>query len=365
MTITRAGITPLMSEHKSKPSAVSGHGARHALGAPSPEVARIDALVRQVNASIAAMRPEACAAALEELVRAAPDNPKVQLLARSAVLIEFRWPLAREPYLPRPAKLPQPGDLDLVAFHADLPLAPSGIHEPVDYMAVLALSMESAASKAPQARRILLTDEATQVPATLPAHEVRRFPMDLSRLMYERMRVQEAYLRDRPADRCSVLLDSDIVVNREPSAVFAEAFDVGLTWRSEIGHAPFNGGVIFVAPGEAGPAFFGRTLACYDALAADARVGSRFPHDLRAWWGDQLALAVTVGYGEFAANRDTGVRVEGLAVRFLPCSEYNFAPKPGVNYPADVLRAKFFVHFKGNRKASQTRYLELMRAGWI
>lgn len=353
-----------MSNRKSQTTAtgISAHSARPA---PGPDMARLEALVRQVDVAVAAMRPEEGATALEELLRTLPDHPKVQLLARSVAMTGFAWPLARAAYAPRPARTPPPADLDLVAFHADLPLAPSGIHEPVDYMATLALSMEAAASKAPQARRILLTDEATQVPGTLPVHEVRRFPMDLSRLMYERMRVQEAYLRDRPEGRCSILLDSDVVVNREPSAVFAEAFDVGLTWRPEIGHAPFNGGVIMVAQGRAGLAFFGRARACYDALAADARVASRFPHDLRAWWGDQLALAAMVGYREFAAYRSTGVRLEGLAVRFFACSEYNFAPKPGVNYPPDALRAKFFVHFKGNRKASQTRYLELMRKGWI
>jgi hypothetical protein len=356
-----------MSDPTSKPAAtgVPAHSARPAPAASNRVTERLDALGRQVDASIAAMRPEESAAALEELLRIAPDNPKVQLRARSAAMIGFSWPLAREACAPRPAQAPLPGDLDLVAFHADLPLAPSGVHEPIDYMAALALSMEAAAHKAPQARRILLTDEATQVPGALPVHEVRRFPMDRSRLMYERMRAQAAYLRDRPTGRCSILLDSDVVVNREPSAVFAEAFDVGLTWRPEIGHAPFNGGVIFIAQGNAGLAFFGRTLACYDALAADARVASRFPHDLRAWWGDQLALAAMVGYREFAANRGAGVRVEGVTVRFFACSEYNFVPKPGVTYPAEVLRAKFFVHFKGNRKASQSRYVELMRDGWI
>ena len=156
-------------------------------------------------------------------------------------------------------------------------------------------------------------------------------------------------------------MDSDIVVNKEPSSVFGEAFDVGLTWRPEYSDAPFNGGVIFVGKGGAGVEFFRRALACYGALAADARVASRFPRDLRGWWGDQYALAATVGYRELAAYHQTGVSIEGIAVRFFPCSEYNFTPTVGPNRPADGLHSKHFLHFKGNRKDGQERYVKQMR----
>ena len=181
--------------------------------------------------SISASNPDE--GVLEELLQALPDHPKVHQLAACAVVIGFKWPLARGPYAPRATAAPPPEEIDLVFFHADRQDAASGFHKSIDYMAVLALSLESAALAAPAARRILLTDEATTVPATLPAHEVRRFALDPAHLMYERMRVQAAYLNDRLAGRCSILMDSDIVVNREPSLVFGEAFDVGLTWRPE------------------------------------------------------------------------------------------------------------------------------------
>jgi len=328
---------------------------------PAADQARLDALARRVNDSIVALRPEEGAAALEELLRAFPDHPKIQQIAVCAAVIGFAWPLERGPYAARSAERPSAADLDLVFFHADRPTAASGFHDPIDYMGVLALSLESAMITAPQARRILLTDEATPVPDTLPVHEVRRFPLDVALLMYERMRVQEAYLRDRPTGRCSVLMDSDIVVNREPSVVFGEGFDVALTWRPMYIDAPFNGGVMFVARGEAGASFFRRTLACYDALAADRLVTSRFPRDLRGWWGDQYALAVTAGYREIAAYHASGVCVDGVAVRFLPCSEYNYTPTPGPNREAGSLHSKYFVHFKGNRKDGQEHYLRQMR----
>jgi glycosyltransferase involved in cell wall biosynthesis len=69
--------------------------------------------------------------------------------------------------------------------------------------------------------------------------------------MFERMRLQELYLRDRAADRASVLMDSDVVVNSDPADIFSTDFDVGLTWRTEFPDAPFNGGMIFVAEGDA------------------------------------------------------------------------------------------------------------------
>ena len=136
--------------------------------------ARIEALARHVTESIVALRPEEGAADLEELLEALPDHPQVHQLAACAVVIGFKWPLARGPYVPRPTAAPSPEELDLVFFHADRQDAASGFHKPIDYIAVLALSLESAALTAPRARRILLTDEATAVPATLPAHEVRR-----------------------------------------------------------------------------------------------------------------------------------------------------------------------------------------------
>ena len=90
-------------------------------------------------------------------------------------------------------------------------------------------------------------------------------------------------------------------------------------------------------------------------------VASRFPRDLRGWWGDQYALAVTAGYREITAYHATGVCVEDIAVRFLPCSEYNYTPTSGPSREAGGLQSKYFVHFKGNRKDSQERYVKQMR----
>jgi hypothetical protein len=298
-------------------------------------------------------------AALRALV---PGHPGLDHVSRQIAVIAFDWPLPRAPYSPAPRQAPEPDCVDLVAFHANMDTALSGIHEKIDYLEVLSLSFESAAIRAPRARRILLTDEHTPVPASMQVDEVIRHPIDLDKLMYERMRVQALYLAHRPASRVSVLMDSDVVVNREPSPVFAQDFDIGLTWRPEFADSPFNGGMIFVGVGGKGLEFFERARACYDALAADPVVTAAFPRELRGWWGDQFALAATVGYQDYARRQGDGLDVAGIRTRFFPCSEYNFTIEPNVPYPADVLAAKFFVHFKGNRKALQVQYLGKMRA---
>ena len=327
-----------------------------------PNPLKRDALYREAVTALNRGRVDLAHAPIEQLGSAFPDHPKLELLRQCVAIMSFDWHAQRAPHTTTSGPAPDPSLIDLVAFHADLPVAPSGIHERIDYQTVLALSFESAALRAPRARRILLTDEATAVPAGLKVDEVMRFPMDHSRLMYERMRIQATYLDGRQTGRHSVLIDSDVVVNRDPAPIFAEAFDIGLTWRSRFANAPFNGGAIFVASGKAGRDFFSKALACYDAFAESSAVAPAFPRDLRAWWGDQFALALVVGYREFAEQSTNAERVDGVRVRFFPCDAYNFTVEAR-EYPPSFFAAKYFVHFKGNRKAMQAQYLDLMRSG--
>ena len=331
------------------------------MNSPSNPLKR-DALFHEAVTALNRGRVDLAHAPIEQLRSDFPDHPKLDLLRRCAAIMAFDWPAQRAPHTITSGPVPDPSSIDLVAFHADLPVAPSGIHQEIDYMEVLALSFESAQLRAPRARRILLTDNATAVPPEMKVDEVMRFPMDLDRLMYERMRVQAWYLENRPAGRHSILMDSDVVVNRDPAPIFAEAFDIGLTWRPGFPDAPFNGGLIVVASGDAGLAFFSKARACYDAFADSPAVAPAFPRDLRAWWGDQFALALMVGYREFAEQKSNAERVDGICVRFFPCDAYNFTVEPR-EYAPSFFASKYFVHFKGNRKAMQAQYLDLMRSG--
>jgi len=326
---------------------------------PTPQVERLRALQQQALGHLARGRADLARPLVAELQRAAPADPAVRQMVLYVEAIGVQWAAEREPYTPRPAEAPH-GGLDVVSFHVDLPRAPSGIHGQIDYTTVLAQSFESARLRAPNARTMLLTDEATRVPDGID--EVVREPIDRNRLMYERMRAQSRYLERRDRARATVLMDSDVVVNLDPAAIFAEDFDVGLTWRTGLPDAPFNGGMIFVAPGEAGARFFAEAIRCYDAIADDAARKGLFPQDLRAWWGDQFALAAMVGYREFGERTTEGIRVNGVRVRFFPCETHNFTMEGG-NHAIATLKQKYFIHFKGNRKAMQAQYLDAMRSG--
>jgi hypothetical protein len=327
------------------------------------EAERLQSLGQQAVVHFIHGRADLARPLVEELKRALPNEPRVSQLQGYLMVIGFDTPAERAPYVPAPRPWPATADIDLVSFHVDLPRAPSGIHGEIDYTTVLTQSFESAKLRAPGARRILLTDETTRVPDTMPVDEVIRQPIDRERLMFERMRVQVQYLEKRAAGRASVLMDSDVVVNADPSSIFGEDFDVGLTWRAGFPDAPFNGGMIFVSPGTAGLEFFRKAHACYIAIADEAAKSRLFSKDLRAWWGDQFALASLAGYRAFGERKTDGVAVDGLRVRFFPCDTYNFTIEPQQKYRTDELRRKFFIHFKGNRKAMQAQYLEGMRAG--
>ncbi|HXN16417.1 MAG TPA: hypothetical protein VN878_08560, partial [Usitatibacter sp.] len=119
-----------------------------------------------------------------------------------------------------------------------------------------------------------------------------------------------------------------------------------------------------VAPGEAGLAFFRMARECYDAIAVDSAITSFFPKDLRAWWGDQYALASMVGYDAYAERTTEAMSLGGVRVRFFPCETHNFTMDSG-SISIEELRRKFFIHFKGNRKQLQAQYLDALRAGRV
>jgi hypothetical protein len=165
------------------------------------------------------------------------------------------------------------------------------------------------------------------------------------------MRVQCEYLERRRSGRNTVFTDVDVLANRDPAEVFAEDFDIGLTYRVEAKDAPFNGGVILAAAGDGAERFFRRTLDCYASLAASPEVAPLFADDLRAWWGDQFALFASVGQPAFCTRASEGVSVDGVKVAFFPCEHYNYTPRDGSELTRSALSAKPFLHFKGNRKA--------------
>jgi len=319
----------------------------------------LDDIVRSAMQFLERGRADLADPQVDALLRAAPDHQVTKRLDAMRHVIARQEPANRGTATLSPRILPQDA-IELVAFHVDLPSAPSGIHEQIDYKAVLRLSFQSAALRAPRARRVILTDQATQFPADIGAHEIRRFDIDSQLTMFERTRVQASYLQGLADDRACVLMDTDIVVNRDPVEAFQPGFDVGLTWRAGFPDAPFNGGLILIGDAGRGRAFMNRVLDCYARLAADAVLAGFFSKNLKSWWGDQFALAMVVGYRAFGERAADAMQLDDIKVGFLPCSEYNLTLEPGQNYDRDELRRKYFIHFKGNRKGLLSQYMKLM-----
>lgn len=331
---------------------------------PDPVLqARIEASSREALAHLRAGRADAARPLVDELSPLLAARPDLLAQMRQALeVVGFEWPAERRDVVLAPVDPPAPAALDLVAFHVALPVNPSGVHGAVDYGAALAACFASARLRAPEAGRILLTDGRTALP-DLGDARVLRMPMDARYPMFERMRLQERFLAERPAGRATVFMDSDVMTLAEPSPVFAEDFDVGLTWREGAApEAPFNGGMIFANRGEAARRFLARALDGYEALAASPRVAPLYPGDLRAWWGDQFALAAHVGYRAFAGRRGEAIEVDGARVRFFPCDTHNLTigARPP---PREQLRGTWFAHFKGQRKGMQAAFLDAMRRG--
>src|SRR5258708_23012855 len=237
----------------------------------------LEPLYQSVLANLRLGRADLAREPLARLLREMPDDENLRLVQRQAAVVGIDYPASRKPIALARREAPAARDVDIVAFHVHLAQAPSGMHGDIDYMSVLSLSFESARIKAPAARRILITDEQTQIPASIDVDEIMRFPLDAARPMFERMRVQASYLEARPPGRVSVLMDSDVVVNADPAAVFAEDFDVGLTWRPEFPDAPFNGGVVFPGARHPPAPLLPRNLTFPEEIAAHPPRRAPFP----------------------------------------------------------------------------------------
>jgi len=324
--------------------------------------ANLDDAARATMRFLEAGRADLAAPYVDAILKAAPTHQTAHRLNAMRQIIAREEPATRGAANLGARRAISQGQIDLVAFHVDLPAAPSGIHEQIDYKGVLRLAFQAAAQRAPRARRVILTDQSTGFPDDIGAHEILRFSIDPRFIMFERTRLQAAYLQNLDDDRACVLMDTDVVVNRDPVEALEAGFDVGLTWRSGFPDAPFNGGLILIADARRGRAFMNRVLDCYTRLSADVQLARLFGKDLKSWWGDQFALAIVIGYRAFAERRSDAMQLDDVKVAFLPCAEYNLTLEPGQNYDRAALRQKFFIHFKGNRKGMLGKYVQMMAA---
>jgi tetratricopeptide (TPR) repeat protein len=284
--------------------------------------------------------------------------PIVDRLERLAIM-EFARDLPRADLPPAATSADaatKPDRLAIAFFHVDLPGTASPFEKP-DYRAMLVQAVAIARRRAPDAHIVLLTDERTEPPSGLQVDRVIRGPVDGSRLMFDRMRMERNFLASGEATGGVVFLDSDVAINRSPAEIFDGSFDVALTWRTNPSDAPFNGGVALYRAGPAALRFYDHLIATHGALENYPAVKARFPEGMARWWGHQLAMAATVGWTEFGRRTSDRIAVDGTAVRFLSSEDYNFAMDPALP-PPQGLDKRYFIHFKGSRKAGLGAYAE-------
>lgn len=228
--------------------------------------------------------------------------------------------------------------VNFVAFHM-------AMKDPDPYAEMVRLMAASARKLHPNCRVVLLTDEYTKVPG-LHEDATIRGAIDPDKIMFFRMAIQTAYMRSKFFDTHTVLIDTDILVNRSLDGVFAHDFDVGLTWRRELPGQPFNGGVIFLKPGGKAEAFMNEALALYTRLR-DPKV------NLLKWYGDQIALAKTVDVEDREVERLGRVERHGAKIQFFPCRTHNFTPDRELTKRSEE---RYLIHFKGQRKDMMKPY---------
>ncbi|MGE0718327.1 MAG: hypothetical protein AB7P02_22965 [Alphaproteobacteria bacterium] len=303
-------------------------------------------------------------AVIEEYRTRQPEHPMVRWLAAWGPAVARDWTAGFPPASFDPAAEAAPigdAELEIVVWFAACPEGmtggklggPAGSAEA--YMALVRDCFATARRAAPAIRTVLLTDERTVVPDDVGADAVRRSAVAPEHLMFERMRAYRGHLA--ATGRAGIVfVDPDVLVCRSPALAFDRPHSLGLTWRSDPQTMPVNGGVIFARRTPGALWLLDRALGCYAAMADDPVLGPAFARlnglPLRAWHGDQVALAAMTGWRRFAsqapAPRTFGA---GTTIALLPDDPFNFAVEQGATIDDAALRRRVLVHFKGAAKA--------------
>jgi len=211
---------------------------------------------------------------------------------------------------------------------------------------------------APGAEVHLLTLEGCAVPSALDCDLVfrhtspRSIEASLKQLMAEETATWRAYEAAGHLQGPTILIDADLIFQRDPFTLFDGSFDVGLTYVTEAELHPFNSGVILIDPGR--PGLAADYLARIDALVAG------YGDLLQSWYGDQKAIAALLSDPEFPPGTEHIMdrEADGIRYRFIPAVDWNYSePLDENNRPVFApAPSAGIVHFKGERKEVMVRY---------
>ncbi len=210
----------------------------------------------------------------------------------------------------------------------------------------------------PAAEIHLLTNNLAEVPADLNCDQVFRLEtMRTQKECFERLMVEEvecwqAYFASDLFNGPTVLIDVDLLIQKNPFEIFDGEFDVGLTYTDDPALHPFNSGVIFVDPSR--PPIIQRY---FDLLAE--RVQNYAP-EYQEWYGDQMAIAAMLDDPDYSATSPAIIDQEkdGILYRLWPTALWNYSlPLDAKNKPVFATTSDpGILHFKGERKALMLRY---------
>ncbi len=149
--------------------------------------------------------------------------------------------------------MPQPNFTHTPAF-ACFHLTPPNQGTAQTYWAFFQIMAATIRRTCPAAEIHLLTNSLSEVPAKLNCDHIFRFQTDRSqkecfdRLMVEEVACWQTYFSSDLFAGPTVLIDVDLLVQKNPFPLFDAGFDIGLTYTDSPDLHTFNSGVILVDP---------------------------------------------------------------------------------------------------------------------
>ena len=245
-------------------------------------------------------------------------------------------------------------DLGVACFH----ISPPNSNTAQTYWVLFELMAASLKRVAPKTKLHLLTNSYTNVPNSLSCDDIfinesAKDKEDYFKyLMFEELDCWYKYFEKGANLQNTVLVDIDILFQRDPGVLFDNKFDIGLTYNNDPSLHSFNAGVILVDS--------------YRHCAIDKYFGNllnqikNYEMDQQQWYGDQKAMADVLGEYSYEKCYPNvfDKTYDKIRYRFWPVDIWNYSfPLDSKNKPIySINREAGIIHFKGERKGFMTRY---------
>ena len=210
----------------------------------------------------------------------------------------------------------------------------------------------------PEVEIHLLTNSQSDVPDNLNCDQIFRFQTSrtqkecFERVMVEEVACWQAYFASEMFQGPTVLIDVDLLVQKNPFELFDSGFDVGLTYTDDASLHTFNSGVILIDPT--------RREVINSYFDQVARLIDGYSPEFQEWYGDQMAISAMLGDPDLFDAAPTVIDEErdNIRYRLWPTDTWNYSlPLDKDNEPIfKAAPAPGILHFKGARKGLMLRY---------